>query len=75
MGMTIHTCVDIRGALRRPKDFVGCMRADGHVIQTAEEMRKYLNYCLDQGWKVLPISDKCEGFSYQTGCPGHVTEE
>jgi hypothetical protein len=28
---------------------------------------------LAKGHRVIPVGDACEGFSYQTGCPGHET--
>lgn len=42
-----------------------------------DEAQSYLFDCLAKGWKVIPLtSNPCEGFSYQTGCPGHeVTDE
>jgi hypothetical protein len=27
------------------------------------------------GRRVLPMSDECEGFDYQTGCPGHEYDD
>lgn len=36
-----------------------------------KEARIYIDECLAKGWKVIPMSDNCEGFNYQTGCPGH----
>jgi hypothetical protein len=38
---------------------------------TATEGKLFLMECLQKGWEVLPLGQPCEGFSYQTGCPGH----
>ena len=71
---TIHCCVDISGILRS-ESLDGAMTdtETGHVLSDMEA-RKYLNECLEKGWKVLPMGD-CDNFDYQTGCKGHVHAE
>ena len=41
---------------------------------TDKEARDYLKECLNKGYKVIPFGE-CEGFDYQTGCPGHTKSE
>lgn len=73
---SMHLCVDIRGMLRWParKLSRALQHADGRRM-SAEEVRETLYDCLAKGWKVLPLGDPCEGFSYETGCPGHPVSE
>ncbi len=71
-GRTIHCCLDIRGALRQPKKKLGLMFiTDGGRRATWFEAQETLFNALSRGHKVLPIGDPCDGFDYQTGCPGH----
>lgn len=75
MPKTYHLSMSIRGALRRPNsELVGMFNDDetGRVLSGAEA-REHLLDCLEAGKKVLPCSSECEGFDYQTGCPGHET--
>jgi hypothetical protein len=73
---TIHLCVDIRGMIRNlpSGDWDGCCRENGRVL-TRDEMFTRLCDALAEGKKVLPAGDECEGFSYETGCPGHPHKE
>jgi hypothetical protein len=71
-----HMCVDIEGVMRWP---------DGHLRRLFSEddgskksgkfVRDWLKLQLHQGKRVLPMGKECEGFSYQTGCPGHPVDE
>jgi hypothetical protein len=64
----IHLSMDIRGAIQ----------GDGWRALTAKDGRRLtkadaIGWLMDQlveGKRVLPMGP-CEGFSYQTGCPGH----
>ena len=69
---TIHCCVSIRGALKWPKRKLRGMLVDesGRKL-TADEVREWLFDQLALGRRVLPMGAPCEGFSYETGCPGH----
>jgi hypothetical protein len=72
-----HMCVDIRGMLRNtrfPAGYHGVMHHDDGRSMKPEEARESLYDALAKGWKVLPTGP-CEGFSYQTGCPGHEVPE
>ncbi len=73
---TIHLCVDIRGLLRKSdRELKGWIKDDSGRIVTPSEARELLLDEIAKGRKVLPGSyPPCEGFSYETGCPGHVQE-
>ena len=67
-------CVDIRGMLRRPdRELRGCTDDDGRKL-TPRQVREALMDELAKGRKVLPFGPICEGFSFETGCPGHENE-
>ncbi len=66
----VHFCQDIEGALLNwtRSDWREAAKLNGVPTETIKDwFRKYLK----DGLKVLPMSKDCEGFSYQTGCPGH----
>jgi hypothetical protein len=42
---------------------------------TAPQAKNLLKGYLAEGKKVLPFGEPCEGFSYETGCPGHLQIE
>jgi hypothetical protein len=64
----IHVCQSIRGALQHwnARDFRAAF-----PTMTTQEARDLLFDCATKGWLVLPFGEPCEGFSHQTGCPGH----
>lgn len=71
----VHMSLDIRGCLengRRDKgrSFRGFTNEDGSAA-TESEVHAFLLDQLAMGRKLLPMSKDCEGFDYQTGCPGH----
>lgn len=69
---TTHLCVDIRGLLlRNDRELRGVIRDDSGTNLPPVAAREWLLDRLAEGKKVLPTTDECEGFSYQTGCPGH----
>jgi hypothetical protein len=65
----IHLCLDIRGAIQGTA-WKCLSRKDGRPIKKAEAI-EYLMDRLAEGKKVLPMGGPCEGFSHETGCPGH----
>ena len=74
MKQKLHICQDIEGALNNwSKKTWDAMGRDNGITgnQVKEKFRIYLH----EGMKVLPIGKECEGFSYQTGCPGHEIED
>ena len=77
MSKRIHLCVDIRGLLnntRFPSGYRNLIANDDAEMLSPHAAREALYDHLAQGHKVLPTCD-CEGFSYQTGCPGHEEPE
>lgn len=69
MSRIIHVCLDIRGALRNRDGWKAVSSSDGKKV-TKVEAREWLMDRLAEGKRVLPMGE-CEGFNYQTGCPGH----
>lgn len=74
-----HMCVNIAGLLRNygRKKMDGIFTDDDGNEFTDKTARKYLAECQAKGWKLLPMSDKCEWFDhFGGGCPGHeITDE
>jgi hypothetical protein len=67
-------CLDVMGILKNwPKSKLKRLFTDTETgkLLTADEAKQYLLECLSEGKKVIPLSKECEGFSYETGCPGH----
>ncbi|HYH14694.1 MAG TPA: hypothetical protein VD794_05730 [Flavisolibacter sp.] len=75
MKLKRHMSANIEGMLRNYKGrkMDGLMNDENGKEMSDKEIRKYLAECLAKGWRVIPCGD-CEGFDYQTGCPGHVIE-
>lgn len=78
MGRTMtHMSISVNGVLAiKPRDFDqqfnGVVRDHTGKVMTTAEVRREFEEARDKGYKVLPMNGKCEGFSYETGCPGHV---
>lgn len=72
-----HMCMDMRGFLRHtkyPSGFRGLFKDNDGKQMSPEMAREALFDALAKGWRLLPCGD-CEGFDYQTGCPGHKQKE
>ena len=71
-----HMCVDIEGVLRFNDSKLRnlFMEEDG-AKRPAKMVRDWLRLQLAEGKQVLPIGEKCEGWSDITGCPGNRIEE
>lgn len=69
MRMTKHMSLNIAGALKNRKHITYMEDETGRFL-TNKEAREYLRQCLKEGKRLIPCGD-CEGFDYQTGCPGH----
>ena len=73
-----HTSVNIAGLLRNygKKKLTGLFTDDDGREISDKDARRYLAECQAKGWKLLPMSDKCEGFDhFGEGCPGHEVED
>jgi hypothetical protein len=71
MKYKIHMCQSVPGALRnwKKRDWEDVARQNGwKSVQYAKDKFRIWEF---EGVKVVPIGEECEGFSYQTGCPGH----
>lgn len=70
---TKHMCVNVKGALRN-KSFNIWEDDDGNKI-SAKAAEGFLRIAEYEGKKVIPMGEECEGFSYETGCPGHIKSQ
>ena len=68
-------CIDVRGALRPGAHLKGMLTdpKTGKAMPVSD-VREWLMDRLAEGKNVLPFGPICEGFSYETGCPGHTPE-
>jgi hypothetical protein len=66
-----HMCVNIEGVLRWPDSQLSKLFTEDGKRKNGRYVRDWLKLQLNQGKRVLPMGEACEGFSYQTGCPGH----
>jgi hypothetical protein len=74
MGSKIyHVSLSVKGALRQRKK-ITYMEDNGKQISDAEA-REFLMQCLSEGKRLIPIGKECEGYSYETGCPGHEVKK
>ena len=70
----IHICQSVEGALKNwGKREWRSMAVSNNM--TPEDVKIEFQILHRQGKRVIPIGEPCEGFSYETGCPGHVIEE
>ncbi len=67
---TRHMCMNIAGALRNPQSLKSFTHDNG-IPCTVAEARDFLRMEQYKGRRVIPLGEPCEGFDYQTGCPGH----
>lgn len=76
MNKVVHLCLDVRGALMNwsDREMRGVFLHDDGRKMTAREAKNFLMDEIAKGHKVIPCGP-CEGFDYQTGCPGHPTPE
>ena len=65
---TMHVSLDIQGAILN-RHFAGFTDGNGRELTRGEAERALLDR-LSRGEKFLPMGE-CEGFSHETGCPGH----
>ncbi len=68
---THHMCVDIEGVLRWSNTKLSRLFTDDGIQRPGRTVRDWLKLQLAQGKRVLPIGEKCQGWSDVTGCPGH----
>lgn len=70
MKRSVHVCQSVRGALKNwdKKDWEHVAKQNGKTVVGVKEWFRIKEF---EGVKVIPIGDRCEGFSDETGCPGH----
>ncbi len=70
-----HWCQDVRGALRNwSKSQWDDVGEDNGM--TGAAAKKHFELYQLEGKRVIPMSvPPCDGFSYETGCPGHPVPE
>lgn len=72
--MTLHLCQSVSGALRNwTKDIWDSVGAQNNM--TGNQMKEKFRIMEFEGKKVIPFGKACDGFSYETGCPGHEKQE
>lgn len=71
MRRTVHVCQSVEGALKNWKAREWKSIAKSNGVTVAEAKEAFWEY-MREGKRVIPIGEACEGFSYQTGCPGHA---
>jgi len=66
-------CQSVSGALRNwtKKDWD---QAAADIETTGPRLKERFRIMEFEGIKVVPFGKPCDGFSYETGCPGHPTE-
>jgi hypothetical protein len=74
MGITIHVCQSVTGALKNwtARDWRHIAN-DNHM--TVPQIKERFRIYEFEGKKVIPFGSACKGFSYETGCPGHETAQ
>lgn len=73
--MILHLSLNIEGALKNAKAFVGCIETeDGKTLNTVAEVKAFFKEQLAMGRKYLPYGE-CDNFDYQHGCKGHPSKE
>lgn len=71
--MIMHMCLDVAGWLQshtRKRDYTRMFKRDDGRWMTPDEAKRNLLEVLASGRRLLPLGP-CDGFDYQTGCPGH----
>lgn len=68
--MKVHVCQSVSGAIKnwKKKEWESVAKSSGCTPDALKERFMIMEF---EGIKVIPLGDPCEGFSYQTGCPGH----
>ena len=71
-----HMSLDLRGALHNwsDREFRGLLKHNDGRTMTVREAKDALLDEIAKGHKLIPCTP-CDGFDYQTGCPGHEQPE
>ena len=68
---TIHCCLDIEGALRRPAYWRKALRINGEILNT-DAFRSFLCDRLRKGKRAIPLG--CPAPNDDGTCPGHPSD-
>lgn len=73
MSTTVHCSLDVENSLRtfKAQNWKRSMKDETGRRLTPAECKDFLLSQLKLGRTCIPIGEPCEGFSYETGCPGH----
>lgn len=73
----IHISVSVRGLMAQGdkdlEDIASCISVDDKRLETAQEVRDFLDEVLSEGWEYLPATG-CDNFDPKKGCLGHEVE-
>lgn len=74
MRRKLHLCQSVSGALKNwsKKEWEHMAKHNNMSVDAVKERFRIMDF---ERKKVIPLSDECEGFSYQDGCPGHEVAE
>lgn len=78
MSRLTHVHISVVGALANVAmhdEVYDTLCIHGKHCGSPEEYRQALRELLDNNILAMPVGSPCEGFSYQTGCPGHEVED
>lgn len=72
-----HIHQDTKGAILNfnPREWRNVVTREDGSFLTPAEVKAWLCDELAKGHTAIPFGEPCEGFSYQTGCPGHKKAE
>lgn len=74
MKRRIHMCLSLSGALKNWDKRTWSSVAKDNNMSVSELKDEFIKM-IAEGKKVIPMHEECEGFSYETGCPGHEVKE
>lgn len=76
VGTTVHVSLSVRDAITwRKSQLRKLVPRDGGGYLSPVEAIEWLLDHLQEGRRFLPFGKPCNGFSFETGCPGHRDEE
>lgn len=69
-----HLCLSVSGALKNwtKKEWAAVAKDNNTTADHVKEQFRIYDF---ESKKVIPFNDPCDGFSYETGCPGHEVVE
>lgn len=69
-----HVCQSVEGALKhwKAREWKSVAKQNNCTV---DEIKNEFWKLHAEGKRVIPFGEPCEGFNYQTGCPGHNIQE